>query len=146
VIFIKYLILFSVMFSQCTLASEINKQKKSLQISEILLALNNSSFSGIVDKDVTISSLGSIKNKSSELNVYVYKREFSTHRLARRLIFISNDYQYHGMYSIDDDPISLSEDSILFNYDSNLGNVIRLEDSGLPKKIYLDGEVKFIYQ
>lgn len=126
-------------FSLSTYSCE--DQAFSIKPDELKNILQGGGFTGVIDGAEKIEYLGHINNDSVGFQVYYYAREFGNHRLAQRLIFISNDKKYIGMFSVNDKPVSVNGDQVAFEYDEDVGNVIRLTDEGVPQKARLDGEI-----
>lgn len=113
------------------------RQGSVLSISEIL---TSGGFSGILDKASSIQEVGSIESGEKKFDIYYYAREFSNQRLTQRLLVVEGG-KYLGMYALNDKPIKIEGDKILFPYAEENGNSISIVDGKVPAEAFLDGEL-----
>ena len=100
-------------------------------------------FSGELQGKITLSLLGTIKCNDEGLQVFYYTWEETNPpgraiHFSQRLIFIEKQ-NYIGHYVISDRPILVKPDLLRFLVSKEDGNVLRCDQDGLPKSLYLDG-------
>jgi hypothetical protein len=105
--------------------------------------LSKQGFSGELQGKVTFSRLGTIKCNAGELQVFYYTWEETNPpgraiHFSQRLIFIEKQ-NYIGQYVISDRPVLVKPDFLRFPVSEENGNVLRCDQEGLPKSLYLDG-------
>jgi hypothetical protein len=54
----------------------------------------------------------------------------------QRIVLIDDQEKYVGSYLIDDPPVKVTRDAIIFSYDEKDGNEIRCVDNSLPNGMY----------
>jgi hypothetical protein len=112
--------------------------------------LSKQGFSGELHGKVTFSRLGTLKCNAEGLQVFYYTWEETNPpgraiHFSQRLIFIEKQ-KYLGHYVISDRPILVKPDLLRFPFSEEDGSVLRCDQDGLPKTIYLDGGDRVLEQ
>ena len=91
-----------------------------------------------------ITNFGSLGNS---INVYTYIHTFGeAKRAANRLIFVRGKREYLGMYSVNDFPVRIEDDCLVFQYEVVDGNTLCINSNELPEKVLLDGEISVLFK
>jgi hypothetical protein len=117
---------------------------------EIINILRRDGFSGIIDEYMELKRFGHIQVREACFIIVVYQREFQSApetnpHYAARLILIKN-YEYVGMYAIDESPTRIRGNTIEFPGNKELGNSIVLNRNDVPQKIRLNGEFRELFK
>lgn len=90
--------------------------------------------------DSSVNFFGEIKTENTVFFLYIRLKEFGNQRLTKRLIVLSKDNKYIGMYDIPELPTKIKKNKVIFPLEEKWGNSITFEGDSPPKNIYLDGE------
>jgi hypothetical protein len=99
-------------------------------------------FTGHLDKGATIKSIGAIDNGRIKVGVYFYDfvNPESNHG-NHRILILDQRCNYMGSYAVNEKPLYIMDNKIVFRDTGIPGNVVELAGSSLPKQIWLDGEI-----
>jgi hypothetical protein len=85
-----------------------------------------------------LSYLGTLKNEKATL--HVVKQTFRSSKETKRLLFVSTNFHFLGMYvGFDDFPKTIKGSSIIFDGTDELGNRIDVTEVEPPASAYVDG-------
>jgi hypothetical protein len=129
------------------LASRCDEKEPTFTRQALIRILSRDRLSIPIDKRGELKRVGNIRvNERTCLSFYTYELEFSSapgtnpHTIARLLV-IKNS-RYIGMYIIDQPPILLNGNTILFFGEEKWGNKLIFDKEDPPKQIHLDGEFR----
>jgi len=120
-------------------------KKLPISVSQLKSILAKQGFSGTVRGDVHFSNFGILPCGSNRYQVFYYEW-YESHppglaiHAQYRVLFIRNDNSYVGSYVVQDRPMRISGNSLIFEYPGNLGNRIQCDADGLPANILLNDE------
>lgn len=128
-------------FCVCCAAIEDREEKREPSnlenVRTILLAeACQDSFIGSYD----LNYFGTVHSEITCFHLYVFLREFGNKRLTKRLIILSHDLHYLGMYEIPELPKMVDGNVVMFPLEEKWGNKIVFKGDHIPQEIYLDGE------
>ena len=118
---------------------------------ELIHILRDGSFSGVLDEYVDLRRIGNIRFKDDTcFTLFLYSRSAASSpgtnvQGAMRLLVIRN-YEYIGMYALDDPPVRIRENKLEFKAPKDWGNVIEFTKNGPPEKIHLQGEFRTLFK
>lgn len=97
-------------------------------------------FGGVLDQLVSIEHLGDIKSGAFNYSVYYYYRDgnHGTHIV----IIMEDGCGYFGSYWVNDRPLRVSGQDVIFDAPVSSGNVIRFTGISPPARVVIDGEVE----
>lgn len=143
-LFISAYILFAASFA---LASKCDEKEPTFTRQALIRIFSRDRLSIPIDKRGELKRVGNIKvNERTCLSFFTYELEFSSapgtnpHYIARLLV-IKNS-RYIGMYIIDQPPILLNGDTMLFFGEEKWGNKLIFDKKDPPKQIHLNGEFR----
>jgi hypothetical protein len=91
-----------------------------------------------------ITKFGGLGNS---INVYIYIHTFGEgKRAANRLIFVKGKREYLGMYSVNDFPVRIENECLVFQNNVEDGTTLCLNANKLPEKVHLDGEISVLFK
>jgi hypothetical protein len=146
------LILFSFFFVFSWLTTAYGTSGLEFDRGDVFRLLRAGGFSGVLNQKVEIKKIGVVAIKDSCLNLFSYVLTseskggtMGARHMTKRLLVLSNT-EYLGMYAIDDLPIRLDGNTLLFPGEKDEGNSITFTEEVPPKTIYLGGEVRHLFR
>lgn len=89
-----------------------------------------------------LSRLGDVVTKDILFHVVIYTRVWgSSLRMTKRLVLLSEDCHYLGMYDIPEIPNQIEGNTIKFPLEEAWGNKIVFHGKTPPEDVYLDGHL-----
>lgn len=116
------------------------KSFSTIEESELKEIIVKGGFSGELDASTSLKYFGCYEYEENGLGVYFYEREFGNSRLTQRLLVVSSEEGYLGMYAVPEPPGSVVGSEIKFSFPDDYGNHISLKGGAIPKVVLLDGE------
>jgi len=135
-------------FSVAVIASQPS-WPASVGTTKIWHALRAGHFTGVLDHDVKLRLVGTISVGKTRYALAYYgweqtEREaigypHATHRL---LVFEKTDkgLSYLGSYDINDPPLGVKNNRVIFDYPADGGNTVTFDEKGPPPTLSLDGQ------
>lgn len=96
-------------------------------------------FSGGMDRHSSIEFLGKIA--VNDIIYYVYFFGHVANHAVYRILIFEYPCKYVGSYSVEDRPISVSAQDIIFNVPKDSGNLIHFSGETPPARIFVDGRI-----
>lgn len=117
---------------------------------DIIKILKSGDFGSVINQKVKFDKIGEIAILDKCYEIFTYEYSFkptggTAIHSVQRLFVISNN-QYVGTYDIDDIPLKINGNVVEFSGTEDVGNKIVFDNDGPPKKVYLNGEVKYLYK
>lgn len=99
-------------------------------------------FTGFAGSDAKLVVIGRIKNGTTDFRLYrhEYINPQSEHA-NRRLVVFSNTCQYLGSYLVDEPPLGIEGQSLVFRDTGTPGNRVNFTGSKPPGSIWIDGSL-----
>ena len=119
--------------------------------SDLKRMLAEQGFTGELKGKVRFSSLGRLTCNARKLQVLYYEWEESNPpgnaiHSQYRILFLGNESKYVGSYAVDDRPIAVGPDALLFHYEKDRGNKVQCNAHGLPNEVLLNGEPHALFK
>ncbi len=144
-------VLWAILFQSTTQAAAPGCSSRGIPISrlELIEILRRDSFSLPLQIQDEFTRLGEIQMARSCFVIFLYTSEYrpggpgtNLHFAARLLVL--RDYKYLGMYQLDNEnlPKRIKGNRVEFPGTEKAGNVVVFSESGPPKTVWLNGEVR----
>ena len=104
--------------------------------------LQEQGFSGQLDKGATIEFIGPVGNGKTKINTYYYDFTNPESRHGNhRLIILDLRCRYLGSYAVNEKPLSVEGNKIVFRDTGIPGNLVEFSGDSLPDRIWIDGDI-----
>lgn len=136
-----------IVISYLAIASQAGWSANS-RTTEIWQALRAGHFTGVLNHDVTVKSVGTISVGKIKYALDYYNWEETEaeavgvpHASHRLLIFEKHNQgiRYLGSYSLEDPPLRVKDNRVLFDYPADWGNTITIDKNGPPPSVLVGG-------
>jgi hypothetical protein len=125
----------------CLLSGLLAAETSAPTPTQIRSVLKKQGFSGLLNRDASISRLGKLDCSGTTFSIYYYNWGDSKppHHGNQRIILLDSSNHYLGFYFVSDPPSRVTREALFFNYLDADGNVIRCDKNGLPASVHLNG-------